>query len=303
MTNKKLLQLVAIVVVAAAIFTTILLVGLKKINTRPGPSTDSTLPSEPASTTLPTTSDTQPAVTIDGNVIGGDTNPTFPTTGTPTTTAAPTSAAFSVPQDKSSVIRTYVNAVNALKATPAFTLEKSQTLNVVIDEMTPSSMRSLANKIIAGNQKAPETFTFSGGSDASSGKSATFVVAPAGKNASLDPAIVQSATASPAADGGCTLNLTLGADTQTLTAPPAKLGAAMDVLTVESMGLPSTAKIEEMTVQYDNATITATLDKDGRITQMEHHLYVTDATASGSYVMSVTARMHGDAVTEYRITY
>ena len=45
------------------------------------------------------------------------------------------------------------------------------------------------------------------------------------------------------------------------------------------------------------------LDKDGRITQMEHHLYVTDATANGSYVMSVTARMHGDAVTEYRITY
>ncbi len=69
------------------------------------------------------------------------------------------------------------------------------------------------------------------------------------------------------------------------------------------MGLPSAAKIDEMTVQYDNASITATLDKDGRITQMEHHLVVTDATANGSYVMSVTARMHGDAVHQYKITY
>lgn len=303
MTNKKLLQLVAIVVVAAAIFTTILLVGLQKIKPQTAPSDDPALSTEPATTTAPTTADTLPAVTIDGNVIVGDTNPTFPTSTTETTTAAPTSAGFTVPQDKSGVIRTYVNAVNALKETPAFTLQKSQTLNVVIDEMTPSSMRSLANKIIAGNQKAPETFTFSGGSDAASGKSATFVIAPAGKNASLDPTLVTNATATPASDGGCTLNLTLGGDTQTLTSPPAKLGAVMDVLTVDAMGLPSAAKIEEMQVQYGNAAITATLDKDGRITRMEHRLYVTDATANGSYVMSVTARMHGDAVTQYTVTY
>ena len=154
MTNKKLLQLVAIVVVAAAIFTTILLVGLQKIKPQTAPSDDPALSTEPATTTAPTTADTLPAVTIDGNVIVGDTNPTFPTSTTETTTAAPTSAGFTVPQDKSGVIRTYVNAVNALKETPAFTLQKSQTLNVVIDEMTPSSMRSLANKIIAGNQKA-----------------------------------------------------------------------------------------------------------------------------------------------------
>jgi len=95
----------------------------------------------------------------------------------------------------------------------------------------------------------------------------------------------------------------LGGDTQTLTSPPAKLGAVMDVLTVDAMGLPSAAKIEEMQVQYGNAAITATLDKDGRITRMEHRLYVTDATANGSYVMSVTARMHGDAVTQYTVTY
>ena len=303
MTNKKLLQLVAIVVVAAAVFTTILLVGLQRIKQEtPAPET-AAQPSETQSTTLPTTSETLPAVTIDGNYLAEESNPTFPTTGTPTTTEASTTAALQVPQDKNSVIRTYINAVNALKATPTFTLEKSQTLQVVIDEMTPSSMRSLANKIIDGSQKAPETYSFSGGSDAASGKSATFVIAPAGKNASLDPSTVKSATASPTADGGCTLNLTLDGDTQTLSAPPAKLGACMDVLTVEAMGLPSAAKIDEMTVQYDNASITATLDKDGRITQMEHHLVVADATANGSYVMSVTARMHGDAVHQYKITY
>jgi len=302
MTNKKLLQLAAIVVIGAVIFSTILLVGMRKIKRDTPPTDAPTLPPTQVSTTAPTTTEAVPAVTIDGNYVESQSNPTFPTSGT---TAAPasTSAALTVPQEKADVIRTYVAAVNALKATPAFTLQKSQTLNVAIDEMTPSSMRALANKIIDGSQKAPETFNFSGGSDAASGKSATFVIAPAGKNAALDPAAVTNAAVTPTADGGCTLTLTLGADTQTLSAPPAKLAACMDVLSVESMGLPSAAKIDEMNVQYDNAAITATLDKDGRIVQMEHRLVVTDATANGSYVMGVTLRMHGDAVTQYKVTY
>lgn len=309
MTNKKLLQLVAIVVVAAAIFTTILLVGLQKIKPEPEPSTLEPALQTTEPTTTPTTADTVPAVTIDGNHFGDEVNPTFPTTGTTasptaTPTTASTTASFQAPTDKTGVIRTYVNAVNALKATPSFTLEKAQTLNVVIDEMTPSSMRTLANKIIEGNkQSAPEHFTFSGGSDAASGKSATFVIAPAGKNAALDPVNVTNATVAPTADGGCTLTLNLADDTQTVSAPPAKLNSCMDVLSVETMGLPSAAKVEEMTVHYTGAVITATLDKDGRITQMEHRVNVNDADVSGSYVVSVSAQMHGDCVTRYQVSY
>ena len=308
MTNKKLLQIVAIVVVAAAVFTTILLVGLQKIKPQQQPTTLPAQSTAAPSTTAPTTTEAVPAVTIDGNHFGDDAadttttvNPTFPAS----TTAAPTTAAgLTVPSDKSAVIKTYVNAVNALKGASDFTLEKTSTLNVQIDEMNPSSMRSLANKIIAGNTKnTPETFHFSGGSDAASGKSATYVIAPAGKNAALDPTIVTAATATPTADGGCTLSITLGAETQTLSALPAKYAGVMDVLTVEAMGLPSAAKIDEMTVHYNNSTITATLDSQGRITQMQHKLVVTDATANGSYVVSVTSQMHGDASGQYKITY
>ena len=311
MTNKKLLQIVAVVVVAAALFSTILIIGMKKIEKE----RDATTTQPPTlSTTAPTTAaptDTVPAVTIDGNHIGGDFDNT---TAAPTqsalpgpdvtTTEAPTTAGFAVPQGKEAIVKAYLDAVNKLKSTPDFSLERMDTLNVQIDEMNPSSMRSLANKIIAGNTKtSPDVYTFSGGSDAASGKSATYVIAPAGKNASLDPSAVTNATATATADGGCTISLTLGPDTQTLSTPPAKLSGVMDVLSVEAMGLPSSAKIEEMTVHYDNSTITATLDNQGRITSMQHKLVVTDATANGSYVMSVTVQMHGDASAQYKVTY
>ena len=304
MTNKKLLQIVAFVVLAAALFCTILIVGTQKIRKEQAttglPALSTTVP-----TTAPTT--TVPYVTIDGNRIEGDDTTVAPTQNTaPTqdTTPATTGAGFTVPQGKNAIIQAYVNAVNKLKSTPDFKLERTDTLNVQIDEMNPSSMRSLANKIIAGNTKtAPDVYTFVGGSDAASGKSATYVIAPAGKNASLAPTSVTSATATATADDGCTISLVLGADTQTLTTPPAKLSGVMDVLSVDAMGLPSSAKLDDMTVHYDNSTITATLDNQGRITAMQHKLIVTDSTANGSYVMSVTVKMHGDASAQYKVTY
>lgn len=305
MTNKKLLQIVVILAAGAALFTSILLIGMQKIQKQRA---EATTAAPAFSTTAPTTaapSTTLPSVTIDGNRFGDEGNPTVPTAGTtaPPTTA-PTTAAFQMSTDKNSIIRTYVNAVNALKATPAFNLKKTETLEVVIDEMTPSALRSLANRIIEGNTKdEPEDYSFSGGSDAASGKSANFVIAPAGKSASLDPSFVTSAVTAPTADGGCTLTLTLGSDVQTLTSLPAKLSTCMDVLSVESVGLPSAAKLDEMTVNYDNAVITATLDRDGRIIRMEHRLIVTEATTSGSYLMSASARMHGNSVMSYEVAY
>ena len=305
MTNKKLLQIVAIIAVAAALFTTIMVIGMQKIQKQRA-ETPTELPT--LSTTAPTTQSTTsvPLVTIDGNRFG-DTGDTTQPTAAPTsetTESTTVTPGFLIPQDKDAIIKTYVEAVNKLKATPNFTLEKTETLNVQIDEMNPSSMRSLANKIIAGNTKdTPTTYRFVNGSDSTSGKSATYVIAPAGKNASLDPSLVTSATATASSNGGCMLKINLGAETQTESSLPKRYSACMDVLTVDSMGLPSSAKIDEMAVYYNYSSITAMLDSQGRLIEMEHRLVVTDATAKGSYVMSVTSRMHGDAAALYKITY
>ena len=99
------------------------------------------------------------------------------------------------------------------------------------------------------------------------------------------------------------LKIILGSETQTATEVPKKYSGCMDVLTVDSMGLPSSARIDEMAVYYNYSSITAMLDSQGRLTEMEHRLVVTDATASGSYVMSVSTRTHGDAAALYMITY
>ncbi|MBR3093962.1 MAG: hypothetical protein IKH12_00025, partial [Clostridia bacterium] len=79
MTNKKLLQIVAIIAVAAALFTTIMAIGMQKIQKQRAEQTTET----PAlSTTQPTTAaptTEAPRVTIDGNRFGDADDTTQPT--------------------------------------------------------------------------------------------------------------------------------------------------------------------------------------------------------------------------------
>ena len=82
-----------------------------------------------------------------------------------------TAAGIAVPSGKSAIVAAYINAINTLKSTPNFQLVKTETLNIVLDEITPSSVQSIANKIIESNRKtSPENYRFSGGVDAADGE-------------------------------------------------------------------------------------------------------------------------------------
>ena len=313
MTKKRLIQFLIITVVAVWIFSASMLIGMSVIRknrqTQPLP----TIPT--SSTTAAPTTEALPAVTIDGNRVdsgntpqtttaslfpGSVTNTTLP--GQTTTGAQPTQA--SVPSGKTQIVNAYIQAINALKGTPDFTLIKKEDLNVIIDEMTPASVRSMANRIIESNkQTSPVTYRFSGGMDAASGLSPNAVIAPISRSAALNEAIVTAASATPQTGGGYTLHLTLGRETQTMNTPAPNYSGCMQVIQADAMGLPSTARVDDFTVVYDNSTIDATIDSQGRITAMTHHLNVVSGEGNGSLVMAVTAKMHGEHTGTYTITY
>ena len=311
MKRKRLFQILGILIAAIWVACGILAYGVLRAR-KNNPAT--TLP--PLTTTAPTT--TAPTTT---NPFGTTLTPAtsgqsvYPTSGAqttdpyagttaPATTTEPTTAGLSVPSTKGAVVAAYLNAVNTLKSTSDFHLVKNDNLNVVLDEITPSSVRSMANKIIESNRStSPVRYDFSGGTDPASGLSPNNVIAPLGRQASVSESAVQSATATPTAGGGYTMHLTFGKDVQTMTTPAPVYSGVFQTVDKESLGLPSAAKLDSFTVTYDNSTIDATVDSTGRLISMTHHVTVVNSEGHGSLVMSVTTKMHGDHTATYDISY
>ncbi len=322
MTRKRLFQIVILVIAAVWIGSAILAFGvLRARKKQPQQITPPSLNMTTApSTTAPST--TAPFLTVDSNQYGSTgsaattgssftgssiTGSSDAPSSSPYTTAAPTvstTAGQPVPSSKGAVIAAYLNAVNTLKNTADFSLVKTETLNVVVDDITPSSIRSMADKIIQSNRKtSPENYRFSGGTDARSGLSPNNVIAPIGRQAALNEGDVQSATATPTAGGGYSMHLVFGTDVQTLDTPARTYSGAMQTVNKDTMGLPSAAKVDSFTVNYGGATIDATVDSSGRLVNMTHHVTVASSEGHGSLVMSVTTKMHGDHTATYDISY
>ena len=310
MTRKRLFQIVIVLIAAVWIGSAILAFGvLRTRKNKPQPATLPPLTTTAPSTTAPTTT-AAPAFTIDGNQYSttsssGITDSSVTGGGfTAAPTTAPTTAGQTVPSTKGAVVAAYLNAVNTLKSTPDFSLVKNETLNVIVDDISPSSVRSMATKIIESNRKtSPVTYRFSGGTDAASGLSPNNVIAPIGRQATLNEAGVQSATATPTAGGGYSMHLVFGTDVQTMTTPAQTYSGVFQTIDKDSMGLPSAAKVDSFTVNYGGASIDATVDSSGRLVNLTHHVTVSSSEGHGSLVMAVTTKMHGDHTATYDISY
>lgn len=216
-------------------------------------------------------------------------------------------AQANIPKTKSEIVGAYITAVNNLKEEKRFTLVKTDTLNVEIDEMQPSYVQKIASSIIDRNTNTePVTYRFVNGIDAANPTDALSpnqVIAPMSKTASIDDSLVKSATAKAGSDGSYTLKLTLGKQKQTLESEAKGYSTLMQTIDIDAF-MPSNASIESLNITYDNGTIEANIDKDGRITHMKHSLKVTDGNGNGKYLAKpVTIKMHGDHVGNYDISY
>ena len=328
MTQKKLIRIAALVIAAVWVFCLSFLVASRRLKKEKGnqtlpattPTAASTAPqsfSEPSKN-----ASTSPKVSIDGNRLS-----TSVTVGDPDWVKAENeskkaseaasiaadirdsskeSAEKNVPSGKKKIIAAYCEAVNELKKTSSFTLVKEDKLNVEIDSITGGTVaKKAADSLINSNTKsAPVTYSFSGGMDASSGKSPSAVIAPLGSEASLSPSDVTSAAAVGDGKGGYTLKLLLGEGVQTLSSPAKGYSTSMEVINVDSLGLSSSMSVSELNITYDSSSIEAKIDKDGRLTSMTHKLVVTKATGKGKMMMvSVDVELHGSYTSTYSVTY
>lgn len=220
-----------------------------------------------------------------------------PTTEKPST--------LSVPKTKNEIVDAYIMAVNNLKSSDNFTLAIMESLEVKIDEITGgTTAKALVQRLIDQNaSKTPENHKFVNGMDAG-GLSPNQVIAPRNIDASLSASDVVSATAEKMTDTAYKLKINLGKSLQTLETPASGYSKVVNVLSTETLDLPSSISISEMNVTYNNSVIEATIDDEGRILTMKHYVEVPSAEIIGKITLAaVSLKIHGNFTGTYTVTY
>lgn len=328
MNNKKLIQMLIIIVAAVWVFCIVLLISFKAVTgkTQPETTTEITLGTTLAETTVPETTvptATVPSITIDGNNVTTaadvdkpqwliDEEESKKTSEEASKKAAEESkkaketTKSNVPEGKKEIINAYIKAVNELKNTKNFTMTKTEKLTVEIDEITGGDrVKSIADQMVKSNARdGSTTYNFANGMDSSTGKSPTQVISPIDTDASLSSDYVSKATATAGSNGSYTVKIELTQQTQTLDTPAPGYATSMEVIDLETLGLPSMLDVTELEIIYDNSYIEAVIDQNGRITSMYQYLEVSESTGKGKLTLvSASIKMHGNYTANYKVSY
>ena len=224
-----------------------------------------------------------------------------------TTTAAPAGNA-SVPSTKAEIAAAYNKAINDLRAYQGkVTLKKHDIIQVgLADGPAASILNPVIEKLTATE---PHEWTFENGVDvADPNRKLVEKIIPYNRDANVQEAGLVSASATANADGGYTMVMTFIAEesnfdgTQNTSVPTHHMGA-MDPLDLGSLDLGDAIKITEANLRYPGATITATVDGQGRIVKVEQKLPMEGTGKGKAAVISVTLELTGTMDGTYEFIY
>ena len=246
----------------------------------------------------------------------GDTTTAAPsgdtTTAAPsgdTTTAAPSGDSVKVPSTKGEIVTAYNKAVNDAKHyTGKVTLKKHDIINVgLADNAAASIINPVIQKLTATE---PHEWAFENGVgvDDNTRKLVDKIIPGGGRDAALQEAGVTSATATANADGGYTMVLTLVAEDSNFdgtknTSDPTHHMSAMDPLNLGSLDLGDAIKITEAKLHYPGATLTATVDGQGRLVKLEQKLPLEGSGSGKAAFISVDLQLTGSMDGNYELIY
>lgn len=227
--------------------------------------------------------------------------------GNITTFSSVTEKTLTTPSGNKEIAEALVKAINTTKSTKAFSAQKHEETNFIIDSVTGGNavkgiVEGIINKV--GN-KPDATYSFSNGVDNNgSGQTPTTAIPPLTGAASLSEAAVKSASAQPNAQGGYDLTVTLIDETQSLSQKSQAHDGVFDTPDMASMPFPSGFKLNEMAFNYSGATIKACVNSDGRLISIEYLLPISQGHAQGSMLgATVEVSLHGTYSANMSFTY
>ena len=265
-----------------------------------GEAAPATQPAAPATTAAPAPATTAAPAPADTTAPAADA-----TTAAP---AADSGASAGVPSTKEEIVAAYNKVVNEAKAyTGKVTLKKHDIINVQLKDLPSIAEKIITPVITKLTTTNPEEYVFDGGKDVND--PARFVshkIVPNGRDVDVKPEGIANATANANADGGYTMSITFIAETSTFdgtntTSEPTHHKTAMDPLELGSLDLgPITISNADM--KYPGATMTATVDAQGRLVKLEQKLPL-EGTGTGKAGISITLNIAGSMDGTYEFIY
>ncbi len=314
---KKEIKVVAIVLVALIVFLAGFGLGATKgininigsesginVNVNGGTGSASVVAPTQAPTAAPTTQAPTQAPTA---APSGDTTTAAPSGDT--TTAAPAPSGTSVPSTKAEIVAAYNKAVNDAKHyTGKVTLKKHDIIDVQLKDL-PAIAEKIITPVIANLTKTePKEAVFENavGVDDNTRELTRWIIPGGGRDAALQEAGVANATATANADGGYTMVITLVAETSTFdgtstTSEPTHHKSIMDPLELGSLDL-GPVKITNADMRYPGATMTATVDAQGRLVKLVQKLPL-EGSGTGKAGIPLTLEISGSMDGNYEFIY
>lgn len=320
MDQKKLIQIIVIFVIALWAFCASLMISTTIA--RKSDKTDTVSPSvsdtqTTEATTEPTTEATTEAKTNDSSdkiILGNSVSTTINQVEDPSWKVEQDASKQqdelnkNIPVGKDNIIKVYVNGINKLKDTKNFTLTAGGTLDIDFDKITGgAAAEAIANKAIEENAPKTITYSFVNGVDKATGETPITAAPPMGGYAKLSSDGVRQATAKGTGDGGYTIVITLKDETQTLTEKAPNHSTAIETIDMTAY-LPAGMKVDEMSLTYSGATVTAVFDKDNRLLSLNYSLPIASAFGKGVYEtfmgsLDIDFELHGEQTRSFEVTY
>ena len=215
---------------------------------------------------------------------------------------------LTVPSTKAEIAAAYNKAVNDAKNyTGKVVLKKHDIIDVQLKDMPPIAEKIITPVIQNLTTTSPEEYIFENGHDVNDpNRMLTHKIIPNGRNAEVSKSSLAKASAKANADGGYTMVLKFIAETSNFdgtknTSEPVEHNKAMDPFNLGTLDLgPIT--ISDAAMRYPGATLTATVDNQGRLVKLVQELpFEGEATGKGAIdmTMKLAASMGGT----YELSY
>ncbi len=252
-----------------------------------------------------TTTTAAPQTTTTAAPAPESTTTTAPAADATTTTAAPSNGGVKVPSGNAEIAAAYNKAVNDAKHyTGKVTLKKHDIIKVDVANL-PSAVKGIVDNLTK-TEPYEETFENGKGTADNTRELTRWIIPGGGRDAALQEAGIANATATANADGGYTMNITLVAETATFdgttnTSEPTHHMSVMDPLNLGSLDL-GPVTISNADMKYPGATLTATVDSQGRLVKLVQKLPL-EGTGTGKLGLSITLELSGSMDGNYEFIY
>ncbi len=187
------------------------------------------------------------------------------------------------------IVRYYNTCLKNTYSLPNLTIEKTEDIKIVIDDVTPGGEKvaNFGNKIVNRYAKATNfKDTFKNGQSTTGGDDAQEY----SMHANLDPAGAKTASIKKSGSG-YEINILVASEKATLEKRPtynSQCSNPLDLGAVDLFGL----KVTQADFNYPGTTLKAVVDSQGRVTSAACNMPM-NGTGSGRFIISGSATVHG----------